>query len=806
MQYSLKIAVRNIINKRSFTIINVTGLSIGLTVFFLLYLYVAYENSYDGFLSNSQNTYRVQLELFQDGKQQFNKATSTYSVDPLMKEKMATVTQYARAGFEKCLVYRDDIKYNDQELFWVDSTFIDVIGIEMLQGDAKTALIVPYSAVLSDKQAKIYFGDEDPIGKIIFINEHLRFTIKGIFKALPENSHLNFKLLLSLSTGNVLWPGWGSNNKTWSGYQWLYTYINLTPGSDTKIIENQLAQFVSEQLPNSLKAKNQEFRFHLQSVTDIHLHSQLDNEFKVNGSAQNTKFLLLIGFLVIIIAWINFINITGTEVFDQAKQIAIRKVNGATQSQLSLQVFFEVFLVHLISMLITLIFIYFSLGLFENLVEIPIRKFLWNKLSLLLILPVLMLIGTIFSGIYPAIVSSSFQPQKVLKGAVFTSEYKFSLKRILVVFQMIATIALIAIALTIEKQLQFVNSKSLGFQKDHIIMVKAPSSLNMDSTKFAKFKTYREIVTRNNQVKEVTSAYWGIGNECFTDIDISDIDVKIIPVVTCKVNLIDEHFTDVFNIKILGGTNFTALDYKIQNKAIINETASRMLGFSSPIEAVGHYLFDSNKRAILIQAVICDFHQESLKQPIKPMLLFHEHPKNFGSYSILISGEKINETSAFLKNEWDKIYPNSPFDYRFLDQQLEQLYFAEVQFGNLLIAFTLLTILIAGLGLFGLIMVVTRRSVKQIGIRKVNGATILEILMLLNKDFVKWVAIAFVIATPIAWYAMHLWLENFAYKTELSWWIFALAGLLALGIALLTVSWQSWKAATRNPVEALRYE
>lgn len=806
LKYLLKNSFSSIFRRKSFALINIVGLSLGITVFFMLFVYVKYENSYDKFLPDSENTYRVELDIYQNGKLQSKKATSTYNIGPMLKREFSHVKEYARAGFEKCLVYKNHVKYNAQELFWTDSTFLKVLKVKMLRGDVTTALAAPYSVVLSDKMAHKYFGDEDAMGKTIFINEHLQFTVKGIFKALPHNSHLNFKLLLSLSTGNVLWPGWGTNNVGWGGYWWLYTYITMTPGTDAAQIESRINKMVKEQMPDNLLAQNFRFDFHLTKVEDIHLTSKLENEFKVNGSKQNTNILFIIAIIIILIAWINFINISSSEVIEKAKDAGIRKLNGASRSHIMIQYLLEVFILNCVSLGFTMVFIKIFITYFEGVSGVPLEAFLLQNSYLYLYLFSVVFVGTILSGIYPAIVLSSFKPHLVLKGSIFEGKSNFALRKVLVVFQMFATIVLIVSAITIYKQINYINSKDLGYNKEQLLIVEAPSNLNMDSTKFAKYLHFKDIILKSPKVKSVTSTAWGMGQQCIGERTYNTINGKNNINIILSENQIDQDFLKTFGIKLLAGKNFEFRPQQINDKALVNLKAVKEMGFQNPKDIVGSVISVSGNHRVQIIGVINDYHQESLKNKVKPMICFYRHPNIFGSYAILLSPGKISNSVDFIKEEWEKQYPNAPFDYKFLDSQLEAMYVAEKRFAKLLVLFTSLAIIIACLGLLGLIIIMTRKMVKEIGVRKVNGATVLEIITMINRQFTKWVVIAFIIAVPLSYYAMSMWLSKFAYKTDLSWWIFAVAGLATLGIALVTVTWQSLFAATRNPVVSLRYE
>nr|WP_320023744.1 ABC transporter permease [uncultured Draconibacterium sp.] len=802
----LKNILRGLFSKKSFTPINIAGLCIGITIFFMLFVYVLYENSYDKFIPDSENIYRVELDMFRNGKLLSEKASSTYNIGSLLKDEIPQVKGYARAGFEKCLIYREDVSFNSQDLFWVDSTFLNTVNVKMLQGDASTALAAPYTAVLSEDMAHKLFGKQDPVGQMIYVNENLKFIVNGVFESLPHNSHFNFNLLLSLSTGDVLWPGWGTQNRSWTGESWLYTYVKLENGVDAEVVEQKMNEKVTELFPKELLADNYSYKYHLKKIEDIHLTSHLENEFKINGSEKNTNTLFFISFLIIITVWINFINISSSEAFEKAKEIGIRKVNGATKWHIVFQFLAEVFIINLISLLFTFILIQFCFGIFESIFDVPIKHYLNHHLYLYLYLLLIVVTGTLLSGIYPALIMANFNPHKVLKGSVLSGKRNFSLRKSLLIFQLSVSIALLVSVITIYKQINYINTTDIGFNKDFVLAIKAPCTLNMDSSKYRKYLHFKNEILTLPSVKAVTASSYSMGEECLSTILYNQLNGNEIPGISCKINNIDEDYINTYNIRLLGGSNFALTQSLGEDKVIINKVALKALGFDAAENVIGSYLSVSGQRKTKIVGVLDNFNQESLKSRIEPMVFFYNHPNNFGTYSVLLQKNSQKNIISQVRAFWKKEYPNAPFDYLFVDEQLDSLYKSEQRFGQLLVLFAFLTIVIAGLGLIGLIIIVTRKKIKEIGVRKVNGAKTSEVMVLLNKDFLKWVTIAFVIATPVAWYAMNKWLENFAYKTTLSWWIFALAGLLALGIVLLTVSWQSWRAATRNPVEALRYE
>lgn len=809
--YYFKTARNNIIKSFKSSAINIIGLAIGITTFFILGLYVHYENSYDDFLENADNIYRVQFNRYQNGDLQFRKAMSVYAIGPLMKENIPEVEGYARGGYEKCLIYRNKNRFNDQELLWADSSFLDVIPLEIIAGNKKNALKEPYTTIISETSAKNYFGNEDPIGKPVYLNEHLPFEVKAVFKDIPQNSHMNFKLFVSLSTGNDCerWPnlcGWGDRNRSWGGASWLYTYVKLKKGTDYKDIENKMAKLVEENLPARFKNNNIRFEFLLQPIKDIHLNSALQNELKPNESKKNVLIIFVVGIVVMLIAWLNFINISSFEAFEKAKQIGIRKVVGASKKSILTQYIFETFLQNLISAIIAIILVLLFLPLFNTITNKPFVEYLFQNPYILLIFPFLIVLGTFFSGIIPSILMASFNPVKVIKGKLFTGKEKFTARKILVQFQLIASIILIISVLAVYKQISFMQSRDLGYDKDFVLVAAAPRSLNMDTTKYAKFKLLRERTIANPSITEVTSTLRGMGMELLNNYNVNMINGNPIPEVSLVLNVIDNNFVNVYGSEINSGTNYEENLALNRNKVIINETAARKMGFDNPHEAIGQYISSNNNNSNKIIGVMKDIYQESLHKDLKPTIYFNGHPRIFGCYAFKISSTNIKKEVNYIEKEWYTLYPHDPFDYVFLDNYINDLYKSEVKFGRILMLFTILAIFITSLGLLGIILISTKKNIKQIGIRKVNGAKHIDVLSFCIKDYVVSNIIALIIGIPVGYLLMDNWLGNFAYKTELVWWIFIASGAISLIISFLTVSWQSLLAAGKNPVEALRYE
>lgn len=805
--YYFKIAIRNLLSNKKYLINTVAGLSIGLAIFFLIILHVKFDLSYDKFFENSSSIYRVDYERYQKGVLQFKKAKSTYVIGPLLKEEIPEILDYTRAGIENGLIFRNNNKFNNVPILWVDSTFFNVIPLKIINGDPTTALIKPYTAVISKKFAEKIFGSTDPLDKTFYLNEYLPFTVTGIFENLPENTHLSFEVLVSLSTGNNFprVSGWGTNSRSWNGDFWLYTYVKVNKGSDIKSINKKIEEVVAKNLPENLKSNSVLPKFTLTSIQDIHLKSNLEGEVKPNGKARNVYFMLLIGIAILIIAFINFINISIVNLTSKIKGLSVENVFGATGRLLILKHIIETLIIYLISIIMSIALIALLLPLYQNLVNRELSVFLNSNLHYYLVLMAIALAGAIISVIYPSFLILKNNPINGMKGCYSLENSKNSLRNILIVIQLVAATVMIFCLLVIYKQINYINNKEQGYNKEGIIIMAAPRNLNQDSTKSQKFETFENNLEKESNVISACVTLVSPGREVAADRRINKIDNKPIDEINIKTNSIDENFLKVYNVKLIAGENFEKLNDANRDNVLINKVATKALCFIDENDAIGHVLWQGN-RALKIVGVIDDFNQESLYKTIQPTLFINRHPVDFGFYSIRVENQNISNTIQRIKRVWEELYPDAPFDYQFQDKFIEELYKQDIHFGRIIILFTVLSILITCLGLYSLILIISAKSSKSIGIRKINGAKTSDLIFLLIKSFIYKAIIALAIALPVSFLLMSKWLENFAYRTNISWWIFAASGCVTILITLLTVSWQSWRAAARNPVEALRSE
>ena len=813
-------AIRSLKKNKFFSLLNISGLAIGMAVFLLIAQYVQFEKSYENFIPNKENIYRVKLEAYDKNELIMASAENYPGVGPALQTELPEVVSYARLynmGYKNNVVITnenakpDPIAFRQRKFLYADSTFLPMMGYEMVFGNAKDALSEPFTAVISEKYAKMYFGKEDPIGKTLhlrdddFADELVKVT--GVFKELPVNTHLKFDVLFSY---NSLYPrgdwavqryriGWRRKD--------MYTFVQLKPGTDHKKTEAKLPAIVAKYKPE-LKESTQKQVLGLQPLKDIHLTSDLTEEPEANGNARTVFFLGLIGVFVLIIAWINYVNLSTARALERAKEVGIRKVIGAVKRQLVSQFLTEAALVNLLSVLIALGLAFLCLSSFNKLSGLALDKSHLIQPCFIGLLFLLWIVGSLLSGFYPALVLSSFKPIIVLKGKFQTANRGVLLRKGLVVTQFIASIALIAGTFIVYRQLKYMTSRDMGMNINQVMVVEMPGIMDTSQTIYnSSIDAFRNEVKKDPGIEAVSGSFTIPGKQREYKVQIKRYGVASSDSVIVRFNSLDYNFLDVFKMKLIAGRKFSPEFPKDRDKSvIITETASRLLGFKKPEDAIGQTLaiqqFDWRP---IIVGVVNDYHQLSLKKPLDPSIFnFDLYGNEY--YSMRINTSNLPRTIEHVRKSWASAFRGNPFEYFFLDEYFNRQYESERKFEKLFVSFAVLAIIIGCLGLFGLSAYTASQRIKEIGIRKVLGASVPDITKMLSKDFLKLVIIAVVIATPIAWWAMSKWLEDFAYRVNISWWIFAVAGALALVIAMLTVSLQAIKAAIANPIKSLRTE
>jgi len=800
----LRLSIRDLQLNKGYFMINLLGLIIGIIAFTLIVFWIKAETSYDTFHKNANEIYRVDYLLYEEEVLEQHSASGSHGVGREIVDYFPEALDYTRFYRTECLVkYGDedgDETIKERNILYTQSSFFDLFSFPLVMGKADSSLLALDHAVITEETAQKYFGDENPIGKVLKIDGAQDYVITGVVKSIPQNSHFKFDILLSYE--NLI-----QSTRYWDN-SWIservYSYILLAPDADVDALEAKLPQIPEDFLGDFMKTAFFLIEYKLVKLTDIHLHSTVSNELEVNGNYRNVQSLGIIALLVLLIAFINYINLATSRSVERAHEVGIRKVTGALKKDLILQFLTESALLNLIAILVSFAGVFLLLPFFKQVMQSPLQI---DAQSLILLFFILLVSGTFFTGSLSAIYSSRFVPSLVLKGNIpgGSGGWIVRLKNYLVVFQFAVSIILIIGTITIYLQVNFMQDHELGFTPEGLVVLDGPRILRADS-----YESYmNNIEAFKNDIRSLAMVSDVSSSSSIPGTEITNTRVFGIPVEgrntekVIEMYYADNHFFDTYSLSFIAGNSFGETIREDSSNIIINESALAYFGFEDVEHTIGGIL-RGGQQVVTVKGVVKDFNQQSVKELPGPIGFIHQPANLF--YTVKAEMEDVGTLISELEKIWISHYPENPFYYFFLDEYYNEQYQGEQRFSKLFLASSLLGIIIACLGLSGLSAYSITRRRKEIGIRKVNGANISWVMVLLNKVFVIWVAVAFIIACPIAWFAMNGWLRNFAYRTELSWWIFALAGLIAVIIALLTVSWQSWRAATKNPVESLRYE
>ncbi len=788
----LKSTYRNLIRHKGYSFINISGLSVGISCCILIVLFLKDELSFDQFHENSDRIFRVVSRYSFKGNTKYH-AGMPAPLAPAILHEYKDAVKIIRFGVGNGDVIRNgnvQIRGNRFEL--ADPNIFDVFSIPLIAGNFKTALNDPNSIVISESLAKKYFVDKNPIGKILQIGREDFFhdyKVTGVFKDLPANSHLKFDCLASFQASYI--KG-NEGNLTWgaSNYE---TFILLKNNFPKQRMENVIKQIFKKHnsFPEDLK-----YDYFLQPLTNIHLDLNPGNKLPTERDSDTILVLTGIALLILLIACINFINLATAQASIREKEVGVRKVVGADRLQLAIQFIGESVILSLLAFVIALPMVETLLPAFNQYADKNLTLFSYDNVYLILVLPLMAIFIGVIAGSYPAIFISSFQPVSILHGRLHggKANTKSGFRSILVIAQFVVSIIFIVSTLIMNNQLRFIKNKNLGYNKDHIVVV--PIS---DQSVKVKYKLYKTEILRNASVINATASSYlpseqGYNqNVYFKGPAEGKMDyMSWIPV--------DKDFIATMKLKLTRGSNFPMDNSNASLSYILNESAVKQIGWNNPVGKPMNIIGWGN-----VIGVIKDFHFQSLHNKIEPLALCI-YPEAYQFLHIRVKPENISSTISFMENKWKEFFPDKVFEYSFFDEDFYKLYKAEIRLDNIFNFITALAILVACLGLFGLAHNSTGRRTKEIGIRKILGSTVPGVIMLLLKDFVRWVLAANIIAFPVAYYFMNKWLQNFAYRIELSWWVFLVSGCIALLIAIATVSYQAIKAAIANPVESLKYE
>jgi putative ABC transport system permease protein len=807
----LKIAWRNLVKNKTFSLINISGLASGLACFILIALYVADELSYDRYNDKAGRIYRINADIVFGG----NKLHLAVASDPMgaaLKKDYPQVEEYVRfySSNGSKLVKKGNDFIRENNVAHADSTLFNVFTLPAVAGDTRIALNEPNTVVISESTAKKYFGTTDAIGKTIETDDEGKtlYKVTAVIKDIPHNSHFNFDMIFSMDNVDYQWGNFLSHNHQ--------TYLLLKPGTDYKAFEKnfkqfvekyvvpQAAQFMQIKSMDEFEKSGNKLEYSLMPLTEIHLRSDRFPELGINGNIQYVYIFSAVALFVLILACINFMNLSTARSASRAKEVGIRKVMGSEKRFLIRQFLTESFLTTILSTILAIGLAWLCLTWFNNLSgkQLLISDLLQTKYLIFLIaLP--FLVG-LLAGIYPAFVLSAFNPITVLKGKLSSGLKKSALRNALVITQFTTSIFLIAATIIVFRQLNYIQTKKLGFSKDQVLIINGTNALGNNKDAF------------KNEISKLTgvkgSAYAGYLPVSGSSRNDNSYSPEAAMTSQNGINMqtwnIDYDYIPFMQMQIVKGRNFSREFGTDSNATIINESTARLLGWKDPIGKKLYTFYQDRIGTRLIYreviGVVKDFHFESMKENIGPLCF--RLADNSWVTAFKVSSSNIKELVGTIENKWKTMTAGVPFSYQFMDEAFDNMYRVEQRTGKLGLTLAVIAILIACLGLFGLATYTAEQRIKEIGVRKVLGATISNIISMLSKDFLKLVLISSIIAFPVAWWAMHKWLQDFAYRINIGWWIFLASALIALLIALITVSSQAIKAALANPVKSLRTE
>ncbi|HSD64691.1 MAG TPA: ABC transporter permease [Ignavibacteriaceae bacterium] len=798
----LKIAFRNLKKNKGYSFINIFGLAVGIACCIIILLFIQNEFSYDKYNKNYHRIYRICLDA-KISNNELNSAQSSGPCGQAFVQEIPEVENYTRLrnyGFP--VIRYKDKAFSEERFYWVDSSFFDVFTVHFIEGNPETALIQPNSVVITKSTAKKYFGNEEPIGKLLNSDRRKDYMVTGVIDDFPVNSSFHFDFLGSLASYQM------ENDRSWLSNNYE-TFILVKENVNSKELEEKIQRVSKAHIgPELIKVVGityeqmfkggSRYNYIIQPLSDIHLRSHRSNEIEPPGDILYVYIFSIIAFAILLIACINFTNLATARSSGRAKEVGIRKTLGSNQALLIRQFLTETILMSFIAMLFALLIVELFLPTFNSIANKHLDLQIFSNYYSVPILIVFVIIVGIIAGIYPAFVLSSLIPVKVLRGKLQRTSTKSFLRNFLVITQFSITIVLIVGAFIVDRQVDFVRNKKLGFNREQILIVKKTDDIGKD------IQSFKNDITQLSSISDITNST-SIPGELFGDSAFRREGGGTEEVHDIRLLFTDYDFINTYQIKMLQG-RFFSKDYANDTMAVvINEEAVKAMGIKDPL---GKYLIRVGDNAkFKIIGITDNFNFESLHQKIQPLIFGLFRPAAFGRFvSVRFTSQYAKNAIKDIETIWHRYAGSQAFEYSFFNDDFAKLYASEQRTGQIFSIFSILAIFIACLGLLGLAAYTAEQRTKEIGIRKVLGATVSEIILMLTKEFTKWVLIANIIAWPAAYFLMNGWLENFAYRINLNIWVFILSGILALLIAVLTVSYQAIKAAITNPVESLRYE
>jgi putative ABC transport system permease protein len=792
-------AIRHLLKNRSYTLLNIGGLSLGLACFTLIGLWVKDEVSYDLFHNKADRIYRI-AGTFTDESGQFDQAVTCIPLAPALVNDLPEVENALRIDTNDAIVKQGDKQFSEDYILGVDPSFFDIFSFKLLKGNPATALAEPYNIILSESMAKKYFGEKDPLGESLRIFQYdpdgqgAEFKVTGVIEDCPHNSHFRYNFLFSFKTIEAVnrnafgYEGWFNNS--------YYTYVLLKPEASQEQLRTKLSTFLEKYIGNEMKKNKVYWSYFLQPLRDIHLKSQLRYEIMATSSVAYVTVFGTIGFIVLLLACINYINLTTAYAGDRFKEVGVRKVMGAYRNQLVGQHLFESWILALASLALSIAWIEIARPLFESLTGKEVMGL--YRLEVVFALIIIASGVGLLSGIYPSIVLSSFKTVNVLKGQFTSGTTGVWLRKSLVVFQYSITIVLIVSILVTQMQLRFIRQKDLGYNEENLLIL----SVNGSREVTRGYQAFKNALLTNPAITGMATSSsmiaGGLGNSIATIEDASGKRING----TIFMNGVDADYLETFGMKLISGRNFVKDSRADSLGFIVNETTTRSYGYRNPAEAIGKELAFGEQKGQII-GVVSDFHYNTLHKKIEPTTM---HLWRGGFSRIAVRMNNVTQGLDVVTDAWKKHFPNSVLEYSFAEERIESMYQSEQRFSKIFVIFAALSLAIACLGLFALVSYSVKIRTKEIGIRKVLGASVTGIVSMLSREFIVLVLIACFIAIPAGYYFMQQWLQNFVYRVGIGAEIFVISGAIAMLIAMATISVKSVKSALANPVNSLRNE
>jgi putative ABC transport system permease protein len=789
---------------KAYSGINIVGLAVGIAACLLILQYVAFELSFENFQTNKDRIYRVQQDRYDKGKLSTQWAAGAYAAGNTFKEAIPEIEEYVKivqTGQVVTEVNNQPLKFD--KVYFASETFFKVFTYPLVAGDEKTALKEPFTAALSETTARILFGNTDVIGKTYKLVRGREYKITAVFKDAPVNTQLKPNILVSYATYLNLQ---GPDNNPETAWYWdgCLTYLLLRKGADPKAVETKFVSVIDKQIGADMKRLNIGVTYLLQPLTDIHLYSHYMMEPAPNGDGKTVYLLLGIAFFIVVIAWVNYINLATARAITRAREVGVRKAIGSQRRQLVIQFLTESALLNGLAIVLALLLMVVAIPAFNSLSGHNLSLSLLGKADFWMGLAALFVIGVFFSGLYPAFVLSGFRPIEVLKGKMIATTQGSLLRKSLVVLQFAASLFLLIGTLVVYQQIQYMRKQALGINIEQTLIVTQPIA-RIDSTFSKRMASFKETLLGYPSIKNIAvstsipgdAVGWNAGGIKLVGADESTQNQY-------RVIGVDYDFIKLYGLKLVAGRDFSKDFGTDPNAVIFNRKGIEQLGFNKPEEAIGKRI-DFWGQQYTIAGVAENFHQQSLREAFEPLIL-RLIPDVNGFLSIKTNGAQLSQSISQVKAGWNQFFPGNTFEYYFLDDHFNEQYKADQRFGQVFGLFTTLAILVACMGLFGLASFTTLQRTKEIGIRKVLGASIPGILKLLYKEFAILVLVSFAVAIPLSWWMVNNWLQGYAFRIGIHWAYFLLPFLTILVIALITVSFQTIRAALANPVKSLRTE